>query len=229
MAWATPGIAPFPFPARRTGGADFPHPAFRPASSRGPRRRAEMDWAQPKSCDQPRSPLYSGSRTPGLRLEPSHARLGLVRGQSQPGQSQPGHHRPRPSQGLGRLPATEDDKVVGMVHDLGAAPWPLAGDPPVLRDAVHRERGEQRRNDPAAYPTKLPASYPIKPTAVWVDPSSTGEARRSAALQALALTRARSSRRTSATVSQISWRENGLTRTRLINSSRLWARWRSAE
>jgi hypothetical protein len=30
-------IAPFPLPAHRTGRADFPHPALRPASSQGPR------------------------------------------------------------------------------------------------------------------------------------------------------------------------------------------------
>src|SRR5271168_5263026 len=35
--------APFPLPAHQTGRAGFPHPAFRLASSRGSRRRAEMD------------------------------------------------------------------------------------------------------------------------------------------------------------------------------------------
>src|SRR5216683_3232607 len=35
--------APFPLPAHQTGRAGFPHPAFRLASSRGTRRRAEMD------------------------------------------------------------------------------------------------------------------------------------------------------------------------------------------
>ena len=49
--WLGPfGIAPFPFPAHQTGRADFPHPAFRLASSQGPRRRARArveDTAQP--------------------------------------------------------------------------------------------------------------------------------------------------------------------------------------
>ena len=41
-------IAPFPIPARQTGRADFPHPAFMPASSRGCRRRpSNMDVAEP--------------------------------------------------------------------------------------------------------------------------------------------------------------------------------------
>ena len=31
-------MAPFPIPAHQTGRADFRHPAFRLASSRGPRR-----------------------------------------------------------------------------------------------------------------------------------------------------------------------------------------------
>ena len=72
------------------------------------------------------------------------AGLGLVQGQSQPG-----HHLPRPGQGLPRVSATEDDKVIGIVHHLGAEPCALPGDPPVLQKAVHVERGEQRRNNPA--------------------------------------------------------------------------------
>src|SRR5882757_9261213 len=38
VAWGHVAIAPFPLPAHRTGRADFPHPALRPASSQGPRR-----------------------------------------------------------------------------------------------------------------------------------------------------------------------------------------------
>jgi hypothetical protein len=40
--WSLAGVAPFPFPAHQTGRADFPHPAFRLASSRGPRRRSNV-------------------------------------------------------------------------------------------------------------------------------------------------------------------------------------------
>ena len=47
------------------------------------------------------------------------------------------------------MSATEDDKVIGIVHHLGAEPCALPGDPPVLQKAVHVERGEQRRNNPA--------------------------------------------------------------------------------
>jgi hypothetical protein len=36
-------MVPFPLPAHQTGRAGFPHPAFRLASSRSTRRRAEMD------------------------------------------------------------------------------------------------------------------------------------------------------------------------------------------
>src|SRR5436309_1314563 len=35
--WGPLAIAPFPLPAHRTGRADFPHPALRPASSQDPR------------------------------------------------------------------------------------------------------------------------------------------------------------------------------------------------
>ena len=35
---------------------------------------------------------------------------------------------------------------------------------------------------PAGYPTRPPVSYQIKPTTVWVDPSSTGVTRRRGAL-----------------------------------------------
>ena len=38
MAWSHATNAPFPLPAHRTGRADFPHPALRPALSRDPRR-----------------------------------------------------------------------------------------------------------------------------------------------------------------------------------------------
>src|SRR3954462_10203536 len=48
VAWALCGNAPFPVPAHQTGRADFPHPAFRLASPRSTRRRAEMNAAQPK-------------------------------------------------------------------------------------------------------------------------------------------------------------------------------------
>src|SRR5215203_861231 len=40
VTWGHAAIAPFPLPAHRTGRADFPHPALRPASSQGPRRRS---------------------------------------------------------------------------------------------------------------------------------------------------------------------------------------------
>src|SRR4051812_21626268 len=39
-------MAPFPVPARQTGHADFPHPAFRLASSQGPRRRSKVQAAE---------------------------------------------------------------------------------------------------------------------------------------------------------------------------------------
>src|SRR4051794_29278614 len=41
VAWALCGNAPFPVPARQTGRADFPHPAFRLGSPRGTRRAPE--------------------------------------------------------------------------------------------------------------------------------------------------------------------------------------------
>ena len=41
MAWALCGNAPFPVPARQTGRADLPHPAFRVVSPRGTRRCPE--------------------------------------------------------------------------------------------------------------------------------------------------------------------------------------------
>ena len=47
------GITPFPFPAHQTGRANFPHPAFRLASSRGTRRGAKMNPAQPKHAEIP--------------------------------------------------------------------------------------------------------------------------------------------------------------------------------
>src|SRR5881398_2969698 len=39
------GIAPFPVPARQTGRAGFPHPAFRLASPRGTRQGAKVNPA----------------------------------------------------------------------------------------------------------------------------------------------------------------------------------------
>ncbi len=45
VAWAALGIAPFPFPAHQTGRADFPHPAFRLASSQDTRRWSQVDPA----------------------------------------------------------------------------------------------------------------------------------------------------------------------------------------
>ena len=47
------GITPFPFPAHQTGRANFPHPAFRLASSRDTRRGAKMNPAQPKHAEIP--------------------------------------------------------------------------------------------------------------------------------------------------------------------------------
>ena len=47
------GITPFPFPAHQTGRANFPHPALRLASSRGTRRGAQMNPAQPKHAEIP--------------------------------------------------------------------------------------------------------------------------------------------------------------------------------
>src|SRR6202162_1690722 len=46
VTWAHVAIAPFPLPAHRTGRADFPHPALRPASSQGPRRLSHGEFAQ---------------------------------------------------------------------------------------------------------------------------------------------------------------------------------------
>ena len=42
------GYAPFPVPAHQTGRADFPHPAFRPASPRSFRRWPQVNVTQPK-------------------------------------------------------------------------------------------------------------------------------------------------------------------------------------
>ena len=39
-------LTPFPVPAHQTGRAVFPHPAFRPTSSQGTRRSAQMDTAK---------------------------------------------------------------------------------------------------------------------------------------------------------------------------------------
>ena len=222
------GITPFPFPAHQTGRANFPHPAFRLASSRGTRRGAKMNPAQPKHAEIPehgpsREPrgaarrhlvtpdqkmphalidvivdrsigrqarpvaevvrpaaqhavqlvahlgpgcLVAGPQEPSdLQLEPSHALPGRARPQIPvailakalraeaiaqeveallaaiadaglglvQGQSQPGHHLPRPGQGLPRVSATEDDKVIGIVHHLGAEPCALPGDRQYLR------------------------------------------------------------------------------------------------
>ncbi len=40
-------LVPFPVPAHRTGRADFPHPALRPASPRGPRSHSHGSFAPP--------------------------------------------------------------------------------------------------------------------------------------------------------------------------------------
>lgn len=45
------GIAPFPFPAHRTGRADFPHPALRLASSRGTRRWSNVHASQTQDAE----------------------------------------------------------------------------------------------------------------------------------------------------------------------------------
>jgi hypothetical protein len=63
-------MASFPFPAHQTGRADFPHPAFRPASSQGPRQKPsapaclahgvhlrlaiELSWKTPDLIGRPR-------------------------------------------------------------------------------------------------------------------------------------------------------------------------------
>ncbi len=50
------------------------------------------------------------------RLRPGLANGGLCLVQ---GQSHPCHYRPRPCQGLSRMSAAEDDKVIGVGDDVG--------------------------------------------------------------------------------------------------------------
>ncbi len=78
------GITPFPFPAHQAGRANFPHPAFRLASSRGTRRGAKMNPAQPKHAEIPehgpsREPRGAARRhlvTPDQRMP--HALIDVI-------------------------------------------------------------------------------------------------------------------------------------------------------
>ena len=45
------------------------------------------------------------------------------------------------------------------------------------------EEGRSQGFSPAGYPAKPLASYQIKPTTIWVEPSSTGDPRRRGALR----------------------------------------------
>src|SRR5215207_11212975 len=84
VAWALCGNAPFPVPARQTGRADFPHPAFRLGSPRGTRRAPECGVCCQRaqyltlSCRiGPCTPtMHDGShcwRKPDRATQPSHA------------------------------------------------------------------------------------------------------------------------------------------------------------
>ena len=58
-------MAPFPFPARQTGRADFPHPAFRLASSQGPQRGPDAP-ACLAQCSRLRLAIELSPTTPEL-------------------------------------------------------------------------------------------------------------------------------------------------------------------
>ena len=235
------GITPFPFPAHQTGRANFPHPAFRLASSRGTRRGAKMNPAQPKHAEIPehgpsirlrleielplespdlfrclqahrQSPrLLSVKSAPEVRVLPS---AGITRHQRyyHPFRFPPApppdvtlRPLPSPATGLPRLPVSPSLRAVpttpadrnGCIRRL--LPHSTRPSPNLRRVGVHiftfeacsgftRVRPARSLNrpgrplsqgfGPAGYPTRPPVSYQIKPTTVWVDPSSTGVTRR---------------------------------------------------
>src|SRR6476620_409618 len=68
--------APFPLPAHQTGQADFPHPAFRQASSRGTRRRHFAHAVQHKHARVPKD----------LTGKPSDATAGRIVSSTQKGE-----------------------------------------------------------------------------------------------------------------------------------------------
>jgi len=73
--------APFPFPAHRTGRADFPHPALRRSSPRGTRRRTKMGMTQSKHSPDPENRFGGESLRPARgHLVPSPQKLshGLI-------------------------------------------------------------------------------------------------------------------------------------------------------
>ena len=242
------GITPFPFPAHQTGRANFPHPAFRLASSRGTRRGAKMNPAQPKHAEIPehgpsirlrleielplespdlfrclqahrQSPrLLSVKSAPEVRVLPS---AGITRHQRyyHPFRFPPApppdvtlRPLPSPATGLPRLPVSPSLRAVpttpadrnGCIRRL--LPHSTRPSPNLRRVGVHiftfeacsgftRVRPARSLNrpgrplsqgfGPAGYPTRPPVSYQIKPTTVWVDPSSTGVTRRRGALRNL--------------------------------------------
>src|SRR5689334_14356068 len=73
-----------------------------------------------------------------------HSRLRFVYGEPEPG-----HDPPRPRQGLLRISAAEDDKVVGIIHDMRSVGFTAALVPPVPEKTVHVAVGEQWANHPA--------------------------------------------------------------------------------
>ena len=65
------------------------------------------------------------------------------------GETEPGHDLPRPRQSLFRVSATEDDKVVGIVHDMRSVRFTAPLVSPVPEKAVHVAVGEQWADHPA--------------------------------------------------------------------------------
>ena len=109
------GITPFPFPAHQTGRANFPHPAFRLASSRGTRRGAKMNPAQPKHAEIPehgpsREPRGAARRhlvTPDQKMP--NALIDVIVDRSIGRQARP---VPSPATGLPRLPVSPSLRAV---------------------------------------------------------------------------------------------------------------------
>src|ERR1700679_145328 len=65
------------------------------------------------------------------------------------GETEPGHDLPRPRQSLFRVSATEDEKVVGIIHDMRSVCFTAPLVSPVPEKAVHVAVGEQRADHPA--------------------------------------------------------------------------------
>src|ERR1700722_6922022 len=65
------------------------------------------------------------------------------------GETELGHDLSRPRQSLLRMPAAEDDEVVGIVHDVRSAGFTAALVSPVPEEAVHVAVGGQRADSPA--------------------------------------------------------------------------------